>query len=234
MRITLQQRTAARIAGVLYLAQMALAIFGQSIVRGRLIVRGDATQTAQNIIGAERLFRLSIAGDLLVYATVITLIWALYVVLRSVHRNLALLAVLFRTAENAVLFFATVGSLVALKLLSSPSSLQTFNSDQLHSLASLSLSVQGLGMNLAFILLGAGSAVFSYLWLKSSYIPRGLAWLGIIASSLLAIGVFVIIIFPSVGAIGFTYMIPMFFYEVGLGLWLVSKGLPASSEKAFV
>src|SRR6266404_1998714 len=79
------QRTAAKVAGFLYLFQMAMAIFGESFVRGQLVVSNDATQTAQNIIGAERLFRLSIAGDLIVYTSVIVLIWALYVVVRPVN-----------------------------------------------------------------------------------------------------------------------------------------------------
>jgi hypothetical protein len=35
------QRTAAKVIGFLYLFQMATAIFGESYVRGRLIVRGD-------------------------------------------------------------------------------------------------------------------------------------------------------------------------------------------------
>ena len=54
-------------------------------MRDQLIVRGDDTKTAQNIIGAERLFRLSIAGDLVVYNTVIVLIWALYVIVLSIR-----------------------------------------------------------------------------------------------------------------------------------------------------
>jgi Domain of unknown function (DUF4386) len=218
---------AARLIGVLYLAQMAIAIFGQSFVRDQLVVRGDATRTAQNIMGAERLFRLSIAGDLLTYSTVIILIWALYIVLRPIDRNLAFLAVLFRLAENAVLCLATVSSLVVLKLLSGSASFKAFETGQLHSLAALALSAQGLGMNVAFILLGLGSTVFSYLWLKSRYIPRALAGWGIFASSLLAVGTLAIIVFPSLGAVGLTYMVPMFFYEVGLGLWLLIKGLRA-------
>src|SRR5260370_39342493 len=97
------QHTAAKVAGFLYVFQMAIAIFGQSYVRGQLIVRRDATQTAQNIIGAERLFRLSIAGDLVVYTTVIVLIWALYVVVRPVNKNLALLWGVFRVGYDSVL-----------------------------------------------------------------------------------------------------------------------------------
>jgi hypothetical protein len=106
-KIESAQHTAAKVAGMLYLVQMAVAIFGESFVRARLIVAGDATLTAQNIIAHERLFRLSIAGDLFVYISVIVLIWTLYVVLRPVNRNLAVLAVILRLAENAVLCAGT-------------------------------------------------------------------------------------------------------------------------------
>ena len=222
------QRTAAKVAGFLYLFQMATAIFGESYVRGQLIVRGDATRTAQNIIGAERLFRLSIAGDLVTYTTVIVLIWALYVVVRPVDKNLALLAVLFRLAENAVLCVATVNSLVALRLLSGADYLKSFEASQLHSLARLALTAQGLGMNVAFILLGLGSTVFAYLLLKSRYVPKALAAWGIFSSLVLAIVTWAIMVLPRLGDVmGLAYMAPMGIYEVGLGLWLLVKGIQA-------
>jgi hypothetical protein len=218
--------TAARLIGLLYLLQMASGVFGESFVRSRLIVSGDATKTAQNIIGSERLFRLSIAGDLVTYATVIVLIWALYVLLSPVNRNLALLAVLFRLAENAVLCVATVSSLVALQLLSGADYLRTFEAGQLHSLVKLALSAQGLAMNVAFVLLGMGSAVFAYLFLKSRYIPKALALWGIFSSLVLAIVTLIIIVFPNLGdVLGLAYMAPMGIYEVVLGFWLLVKGV---------
>ncbi len=75
------QHTAARLAGFLYLFQMATGVFGFSL-RGQLTVPGDAARTAANIIEAERLFRLSIAADLITYLAVIALTWALFVLLR--------------------------------------------------------------------------------------------------------------------------------------------------------
>ncbi len=226
--VTPAQRTAAKIVGVLYLVQMTVAIFGEIFVRGRLVVPGDATQTARNTIAHQRLFRLSIAGDLFVYTGVIVLIWAFYVLVRPVNRNLALLAVLFRLAENAVLCVATVNALVALKLLSAPDYLKTFETTQLHSLARLAVNAQGLTMNVAFVLLGLGSAVFAYLLFRSGYVPKVIAAWGIFSSLFLAIVTLAIIVFPSLGAaLGLTYMVPMFFYEVGLGLWLVVKGIRA-------
>ena len=63
-------------------------------------MRGDAERTAQNI-----------ATDLVTFAAGIVVAWALYVLLRPVDRNLALLALRLRLAEVAVHSTATVFSL---------------------------------------------------------------------------------------------------------------------------
>ena len=55
------QHTAARVIGILYPIQMATGIFGEVFARGQLIVRGDPTRTAENIMASEQLFRFSIA-----------------------------------------------------------------------------------------------------------------------------------------------------------------------------
>ena len=224
--ITPEQRSAARIVGFLYVIQMAVAVFGESFVRGRLIA-ADAAKTAENIVASERLFRLSIAGDLFVYAGVLVLTWGLYVVLRPVNRNLALLAAFFRLVETAVLCAATVNSLVMLKLLSGAEDLNAFEASQRHSWVKLAYSTQGYGMFVGFILLGLGSALFAYLFWKSRYVPRGLALLGIVGSLLLSVVTWATIVFPGLRVLGLSYMMPLGLYEVGLGLWLIFKGIRA-------
>jgi hypothetical protein len=78
-----------------------------------------------------------------------------------------------------------------------------------------------------------GSAVFAYLFLISGYVPKVFAWLGIIASALLTVGSFLVIIFPDTRSLVYPYgMVPMFLYEVGLGLWLWIKGVKLPGENA--
>ena len=221
------QHTAAKIIGIIYPIQMATGIFGEVFVRGQLIAHGDPTKTAENIMASEQLFRLSIAGDLITYILVMVLTWAFYVLLRPVNRHLALLGAFFRLSELAVLCIATVNSLVVLRLLSGAAYLKTFEPNQLRSLGMLAYDTQGQGMIIGFILLGFGSAVFAWLLLRSRYVPKAFAVLGIFSSLLLALGSLAIIAFPGLGVIGMSYMMPMGLYEVGLGFWLLIKGIKA-------
>lgn len=218
------QAKAARLAGAMYLFAMAAGIFGESFVRGALVVRGNAALTAQNILGSEQLFRIGIVADLLTYSAVVVLTWALYVLLKPVDRSLALLAVLFRLIEVAIHCVATVFSLVALMLLGGTGYLDSFGVAQLQALARLAIAAQGAGLNLGFVLLGLGSTVFAWLLLRSGYVPRALAGWGVFASLLLAASAVAFILFPAVAPFRLGAMVPMFVYEVGLGAWLLLKG----------
>ena len=56
---------AARVAGAVYLSMVFTAPFSLIYVPRTLIVRGDATATANNILTHETLFRLGIVADLI-------------------------------------------------------------------------------------------------------------------------------------------------------------------------
>ena len=71
------QRRWARVVGVSYVFALAPAVFAEFYVKGRL-VSDNAIVTAQNIIAPERVYRLGIASNLLVFATDVVLVTALY------------------------------------------------------------------------------------------------------------------------------------------------------------
>jgi hypothetical protein len=173
------QTRAARLAGALYVTQMATGIFG-FMVRSSPMVRGDLARTAENILTSERMFRLSIVTDVAMVAQVIALTWALYVLLRPVNKDVALLGAWFRIAENAVICALTAQLIVAIGLFRQPEYMSAFDAAQANALGRLFLSANILGYNLAFILLGLGSAVFAYLLFESRYVPRVLAGVGVI------------------------------------------------------
>jgi hypothetical protein len=228
------QARAARLAGAMFLFINATGIFSEVFVRGSLL-SGDVTQVAQNIISSERLYRLSIAGDLVTFTGGLVLIWALFVLLRPVSRDLAWLAVFLRIVESAVSVAATIASLIAVRLLSGAEYLNAFETGELHALSRLARNGFGFGQDVGFIFLGLGSAVFAYLLLKSRYVPLILAGWGVFASLLFAVYNLLIIVFPgAVETLMYVAFAPMGIYEIAVGLWLLIKGakIPASSASA--
>src|ERR1700688_3577041 len=92
----------ARIGGVLYLIIIAAGLFAQAFVQDKLIVPADAAATATNIMAHESLFRLGIVADLMTFLCAIALTMILYVLLKPVNRNLALLTVLLNLVQDAI------------------------------------------------------------------------------------------------------------------------------------
>ena len=221
------QRKAARVVGFVYLCSMAAGIFTEAFGRGQLIVADNAAETARNIVAHEQLFRLGIASYLLSQASDVALISALYVILERVNRNLALFAAFMRVVQAAIGVVATLESFDVLRFLGGAAYLQALRADQLQALARIPLGVYGERVNVSFVFLGLGSAVFGYLWFKSNYIPKVLAGLGVFGSLLLAAGSFAFIIFPNlVKALSPAYFAPLGVFEITMGFLLLFKGLP--------
>lgn len=224
------QRKAARVVGFTYLFALVPAIFAEFYVPGQLIVYDNAAETARNIMAHERLFRLGIASNLIVFAVDAVLITALYVVLERVHRSLALLAAFFRLIETMILVGVALRDFEVLRILSGADYLRVFEADRLQALARLSIAAHSDAYNVGLLFFGLGSPVFCYLWFKSGYVPRALAALGLFASVLVGASTFAFIIFPElkqIVTIGY-YGGPIFVFELTMGFWLLLRGLRPS------
>src|SRR5689334_7249720 len=107
-------QTYARIGGVLYLIIIVVGLFGEAFVRNRLIVPGDAAATADNIRSMESLWRLHIAAELFLLICAIVLLLILFVLLKPVSRELALLAAFFNLVSIGVEATTTLYLVLAL------------------------------------------------------------------------------------------------------------------------
>jgi hypothetical protein len=222
----------ARLAGILYLVQMATAMIAEIAIFAPLRVRGDVAKSMANISQNETLFRAGLATMLFTSLIVVVLIWALYRILKTVDRDLALLGVFWRMVETAIVCVAPLNQIIALRLIGNAEYLKVIEKDELNSLAQVFLNAYGSSLYLGFICTGLGSIVFAYLFYKSGYIPSALAMLGMIGSSLLVLGSFVALIFPTMTKFYYPYgMIPMFFWEVGVGFWMMKNGLRVGAAK---
>jgi hypothetical protein len=220
------QRTAARVVGLTYLLALPPAVFAEFFVLGRL-VSSDAAETARNIMAHERLFRLGIASNLVVFALDVALIAALYVTLKPVHRGLALLALLWRMIETVMLVGVTLNDFAVLRLLSGVGYLHAFEPERLHALARLAMSAHGAGYQVGLVFSGLGGTVFCWLWLKSRFIPKALAAWGVFASALMGACAYTFIVFPEAEKVVtlFYYATPIFTFELVTGLWLTIRGI---------
>jgi hypothetical protein len=220
------QYKAARLAGFLYLIAMATGLFAEFYVHfpSTLVVSGDVAKTASNIMANERLYRVGIANNISTFAIDVVLIWALYVLLKPVNRNLALLGVFFRLVETTIACVAIINYYVAMQFVSDAEHLKGFDSNQMQALSILH-DTYALTFVIVAIFLGLGSTIFNYLLFKSRYIPKALAAWGIFASLLLLMSQFAIIIFPAVEKIIIPACYgPIAIDEIALGFWLLFKG----------
>lgn len=222
------QRKAARVVGITLLFAIVIVVLANYGIAFRLIVPGDAVDTARNIMAHEILFRINIACNLIYVINVLVLLVALYVVLKPVNRSLALVAAFCRLVYALMWSVTALNMLGALRLLGDAAYLPVFEADQLQTLARLHISIDAYYVGLPFW--GVASTVCSYLWFQSRYIPRALAAFGIISSAWCVICAFAFIVFPSFETTVNAYLfdMPLVIFETAFGLWLLVKGLRPS------
>jgi hypothetical protein len=221
------QRTAAKVAGFSGLFAMAVVVFANYGLLNPLIVPGNATETARNIVAHETQFRVAITCFLIYSASVVVLLAALYVILKPANRGLALVGALFRLVFALLWLLTTLNMLGALRLLGSATYLQVFEADRLQALARAHLGANFDAYYVGLPFFGLAATVFCYLWLKSNYIPKGLAVFGVISSAWCVICAFVFLIFPNFNKTVNDYWFdsPMGIFEMVLSFWLLFKGL---------
>lgn len=221
------QHTAAKVAGFTYLFTFASVVFAQFRVHDRLIVDGHAAETARNILQHERLFRASIACDLIYCAGVVVLLAALYVLLEPVSRGLALLAAFWRLLYALIWVLMTLNLFEALQLLKGAEYFQVFEAGRLEAWASLYLGGRFDQYYVGLLFCGLASAACAYLWLRSKYIPSALAAFGMLSSVFCAVCTFVFIIFPNFSKLVnlWWFDTPMGVFDIVTSFWLLFKGL---------
>jgi hypothetical protein len=221
------QQTAAKVAGFTCLFGMAIVVFANYALLNAIIVPGDATETARNIMAHERQLRLTVTCFLIYSADVVVLLAALYVILKPVNRGLALVGALFRLVFALLWLLTTLNLLSALRLLGSASYLQVFEADRLQALARLHVAADFDAYYVGLPFFGLACTICAYLWLKSNYIPKGLAAFGLISSAWCVICAFDFLIFPHFNEIVNDYWFdsPMAIFEMILSFWLLFKGL---------
>jgi hypothetical protein len=170
--LTASVQTYARIAGVLLLLSFVAGGFGEAYVPSKLIMSANASATAQNIRAFGSLFRMGFASYLVEAVCDIALSLILYVLLRPVRKDLALLTAFFGLVGTAVFAVSEFFYLAPSLILGGAGYLKAFTPDQLNTLALLSLELFAYGGMMFTVFYGVAWVLRGYLIFRSGYLPK--------------------------------------------------------------
>jgi hypothetical protein len=152
----------------------------------------------------------------------------LYAITRDHDPTLAMLAMICRVAEG----IGGIGSERTLDLLwlAAPTRSAALDTGVAQGLGALFLRPAGFGPSAFFFALG--STIFAWLLLRGRMVPTAIAWLGLVASVLVAVvsplqlaGFFGQV--DSFSTVTRLMWFPMLVFEVTLASWLIIKGVAA-------
>jgi hypothetical protein len=217
-------RKTARMAGLFYLIFILTTVLA-TYVRSSLIVSGDATATANNIMSSQGLFRIGFLTELVSAVFFVLAAWALYVLLKPVNKNLALLFLLLNLGGVAVECINALNLFAALQFLSGANYLNVFQTGQLQAMAMLSLNSYTSGFVIAQIFFSAWLLPLGYLVYKSRFLPRLLGIVLILDFFGNMSWFLQFFLLPDYEILAYPGNVISFIAEISLTLWLLIMGV---------
>ncbi|MDI1326476.1 MAG: DUF4386 domain-containing protein [Brevundimonas sp.] len=216
----------ARFAGLIYLFVIVFGGWSEGFVMGALVVPGDAAATAHNILGAESVWRTSVAGNLLVPILAVPQLWIEYLLLKPASKNLALLFVLFNGVSLAIETVSKLFLLMVAPVLTDPGHAAAFAPDQVHAMADLMLTAHDISFHIALIFFGFACLLIGTLVFRSGYLPRFLGVMMGLAGVCYLVATFGALFAPAFGqAISPWILLPVLIGESAMCLWLLLRGV---------
>jgi hypothetical protein len=215
-------RKTARIAGFLYFIYIVTSIIGNEFGR---FVSVDAPATVNNIMAHESLFRIGFVISLFSVVFFLLAAWALYVLLKPVNKNIALLFLLLNLGGFVIWCLSMLNLFGSLLLLSGADYLKVFQPDQLKAQAMLFINLYKNGYIIAQIPYGIWLFPLGYLVFKSGFLPKILGIL--LIADFFGLLIFVIqrFLLPGYEVISYPSSAVGFIAEFSLSLWLLIKGV---------
>jgi len=218
----LTPNTVARITGGLYLGFILASVLAD--VLGHIGL-GTAQQVYQAIAVNPWSFRLGLVVAFVSAFLFLATAWGLYVLLRPVDKDLALLFLLLNTVGVAIQCASMFPLISAMLQGAGASSMQAYSAAQLEGLAYLSINVYKTGFVTAQLFFGTWLFPLGYLVYKSRFLPRLLGVLLMLDGVGVLIWFLQVLLLPAYPAITYPGLAVSFVAEVGLALWLLVKGV---------
>jgi len=217
----------ARYAGVAMLLSIVFGALGEAYLPGKIIVSGDAAATAANIIAHPTLFRMTFAAYLVEGFCDIILCVFWYIILKPVHKNLALISAFVGVVSMITFAIAQSNFWASSIILQDAGGMAAFTEQQRTALAYLSLRISTMIASLFLCFYGTASAIRGLLIMRSGYLPKVLGILLMIGGGGFILRSLTYILAPAYGSS--LMLIPMAVAGIPLTFWLLVKGVDVAS-----
>ncbi len=222
----------ARLAGFMFLFYIAVGVTQMVVFGGTTAGEGAAAKLA-NMAQHATAVRVNIVLGLLTCFVALTLGVALYAITREQNPDLAMLALICRVGEGVIggIFIPMTLGLLSLATAAGANAPDAAASQALGSFVLMARSWNPI---ICATFFAVGSTLFSWLLLRGRMIPVPLAWLGVVASVLLVVGLPMQLAGVLRGSVTQLMWLPMAAFEIPLALWLLIKGVntPAPRQSA--
>jgi hypothetical protein len=229
--IEISVKTYTRAVGIFVILTIFGGWFGEMYVPSQ-IISADAATTAAQLRANDSLFRLGFAAYLVEAFSDVVLAWLFYVLLKPVNRELALLSAFFGLISMALFAVTQMFYFSAPTFLKGTPYLAAFPPDQLEALSRLFVGLYAGLSGLFMLFYGTGWIIRGWLTFRSTYLPRFLGVLMVVAG----LG-FVAMNVTKVLAPAYSsnlLIVPMALNAVAVAIWMLVKGVDREKWDAAV
>ncbi len=215
----------ARMAGVLYLAHFLTFFLADNGVHYTGVEPLDPQALLQSMMSSAVLFDIGFVSFLFTGITFFLAAWALYVLLKPVNKELALLFMLLNLGGISVWLASMNAELAIPFLLSGSDAMNVFQADQLEAMAVFFLSIFKNSYMISQILLNLWLFPLGYVVYKSGFFPRILGILLLMDGVAMLTWSIQYFLFPGYEVISEVCLGVGFLAEGAFCLWLMIKGV---------
>ena len=220
-------RKAALIAGLGVLIMALTVPVVEFYIFPKLIDYKNATQTTNNITNNRTLFSTAIFVHFITIICDVTVAWALYIFLKPVNKNLALLTAWFRLVYTAFNIVALLNLIQILSLLEISEHFNKVGQGEVSDYVLFYMKSSDLEWRFGLVFFGIYLCLLGYLVFRSEYIPKIIGVFLVVAGLGYLIDDLKYFFYPNfdTGFLWFT-----FFGELIFMVWLLVKGVNVQKE----
>ena len=208
----------ARNAGLFY--WLNFAFLPGMIATTRYVRVSDAAATSTNILAHTTLFNAGFTGNLIAVTSYLVVTALFYQIFKAVDKNISLIAALMSATGCVMLAVATVFYSAPLATLAGMQSASGPALQQAQMLALTFIKLYGQIYNTSLVFFALYCALIGYLTLKSTFLPRILGVLLMLAGA-----GWLTFLWPPLARAVFPYQLLAGLGELTLATWLIVKGV---------